>query len=336
MQIFVKTQTGYTITLDVSPSDTILAVKKQIYHKNQYVVKQQRLIYAGRLLFDKNHLCDHNIQMESTLYLISHTEQHYKPFCDSQEVYLSNTINKDVVQHIVRYCDIPSLVSFSLTSKPFYDLINGNNNLWEHLSQVYGVGSCRQDCLEWLHQEYFAPVHAKRAQEFRLKMEIQEAYHVLSLSEQKYSNDQIKCKLLIKNNKAVLELTNTTRHSIRVPFEKHEVPYQFCIFIYDAKSKQYLTSIVNQPDACCMTEASEACCMTETPIKHYLIMKYNEKVTAEYKIPKKYVSRYATLVAASMHFDMLDFCNQKESRAYIKFTGGKIISPTVLINRQNK
>ncbi len=67
---FVKTLTGQTIVLTVTPRETVADVKVKIERQEGIPASRQRLIFVGEQLSDERRLLDYDIQHESAVHLV--------------------------------------------------------------------------------------------------------------------------------------------------------------------------------------------------------------------------------------------------------------------------
>jgi len=70
VDIFVKSLTGKTITINCELTDTILSIKEKFHSIEGVPAEEQRLIFGGRQLNDADTLESYNIQADSTLFVV--------------------------------------------------------------------------------------------------------------------------------------------------------------------------------------------------------------------------------------------------------------------------
>ena len=70
MELFVKTLTGKTVTIEVEEGESIEDVKAKISEKEGIPPEQQRIIFGGQQLQDGKTIDDYDLSDDSTLHLV--------------------------------------------------------------------------------------------------------------------------------------------------------------------------------------------------------------------------------------------------------------------------
>jgi ubiquitin C len=84
LMVFLKTLTGQTITIRVTPRDTVGDVKQKIFEQEGIPVDRQRMIFIGEQLNDNDRLLDHRIEHESAVHLVFRSGQGFQIFVRSR------------------------------------------------------------------------------------------------------------------------------------------------------------------------------------------------------------------------------------------------------------
>lgn len=84
LMVFIKTLSGQTITVRVTPRDTVRDVKQKIFEQEGIPVDRQRMIFVGEQLNDDHRLLDYRIEHESAVHLVFRSGQSFQIFVQTR------------------------------------------------------------------------------------------------------------------------------------------------------------------------------------------------------------------------------------------------------------
>ena len=70
MQLLVRTVSGRTVSLEVSPEETVESVKKQLQERENVDCYNQRLVFAGKELEDNELVSSYHISEDATVEML--------------------------------------------------------------------------------------------------------------------------------------------------------------------------------------------------------------------------------------------------------------------------
>ncbi|PIK55303.1 ubiquitin C [Apostichopus japonicus] len=147
--VFVKTVTGKTITLNVTPSDTIERVKFEIQDSEGIPTNLQGIMFAGKLLEDERLLSDYNVQNDSTVHLFLNYSRKDAALSGSIQVFVKTVTGGTITLNVTPSDTIES-VKLEIQDRqgipPYLRELFTPENCWK-MEEYFLITMCRTRAL---------------------------------------------------------------------------------------------------------------------------------------------------------------------------------------------